>query len=141
MLPNVLGIASWPRGELLVDVAHGDSPVLSPAAAKQGGQRRAGGSWCMEPFLAVTNSPAVWILGDEVPRSSAWALQASLARGSEKLHVPLSFEGNLSGDTLLWVKPRDVLLLSVVPKGLAWLLTCPLLFRGACTCLLSLAFS
>lgn len=63
------------------------------------------------------------------------------APSNNKLHISLCVEENLSGHIVLWVKHKDVLLHSVILKGLAWLIICPLIFRGVCVCFLSLTFS
>lgn len=57
----------------------------------------------------------------------------------DKLHILLCAEGNLSGYILWRMKHEDVLLHSVILRGLAWLMICPLIFHGVCVCVFSLS--
>lgn len=55
--------------------------------------------------------------------------------------IPCSVLGNLSGYILWWMKHEDVLVHSVILRGLAWLMICPLIFHGVCVCVFSLSLS
>jgi len=52
---------------------------------------------------------------------------------------PRCVEGNLSGYILLRMKHEDILLRSVILRGLAWLIICPLIFHGVCVCVFPLS--
>lgn len=123
---SALGLAGTETGEHL-------SGFIDPCAlsCRAGGSERA----CRNQG-AIDGSCRLWGGGSPCSALSQEPAQPSV---EDKLHIPLCAEGNLSGYILWRMKHEDVLLHSVILRGLAWLMICPLIFHGVCVCMFSLS--
>lgn len=113
----------WWQGQRQGSIS-GGSPILLPSAAGQGALRGLQESGCHSGCAGF---------GEEAALAQPW--------GRDQLQTLLRAEGNLAGSILWRVEHEDVSLHSVVLRGLAWLMICPLIFHGVCVCFLSLTFS